>query len=424
MEVRDGSTLANLVGPFGCVRSNSAEAASWRRSFRGVRLRSVKFEPTQLTSSELELQAEVRDFLATELPPGTYERALGMGAGKDVEFSKKLAARGWVGMALPTQYGGHDRTAVDRFIVVEELLSHGAPIGHPVMADRQTGSIINRFGTEAQRERFLPPICRAELAFSIGMSEPDSGSDLASVSTRATKTDGGWLLNGTKVWTSGAHENDWFVVLCRSAPLEDGNKHQGLSQLLVDLSSPGLEINGIPFLDGSPGFNEVVMTDVFVPDELVLGELGMGWAQNTSELAYERGGPDRWLSTFGIIEEFLRINEGTPLGARAHEMLGSTVARYWGLRNMSLTVARMIDRGEAPAVESSLVKEMGTRFEQDVLQKVLELVELEPSPDSAQLFERLVASAILTGPSFTIRGGTTEILRSVVSKGLGRRGVA
>lgn len=378
----------------------------------------MSFAPTVLSPSELELQADVRTFLARELPPGSYERALGMGAGKDKEFSKKLAAEGWLGMALPKQYGGHDRTAVDRFIVVEELLRHGAPIGYHWVADRQTGSIINKFGTEAQRERFLPQICRGELGFSIGMSEPDSGSDLASVATRATREDGGWLLNGTKIWTSGAHENDFFVVLCRSEALAEGNKHSGLSQFLVDLKSPGLEINGIPFLDGSAGFNEVVMTDVFVPDELVLGEIGMGWAQNTSELAYERGGPDRWLSTFGIVEEFLRLHADTSLGERAIDTLGSITARYWGLRNMSLAVARMIDEGGSPSIESALVKEMGTRFDQDVTERVLELIDLEPSPEAATLFERIVSAAILTGPSFTIRGGTIEILRSVASKGL------
>ncbi|MFV0524444.1 MAG: acyl-CoA dehydrogenase family protein [Acidimicrobiales bacterium] len=378
----------------------------------------MRFTPTELTASERKLQAEVRQFLSDELPPGSYPRALGMGAGKDAGFSRKLAARGWIGMALPSRYGGHDRTAVDRFIVVEELLRWGAPVGYHWVADRQTGSIINRFGTDEQKERFLPPICRGELGFSIGMSEPDSGSDLASVSTRATRAEGGWLVNGTKIWTSGAHENDWFVVLCRTSPLEDGNKHQGLSQMLIDLSSPGLEINGIPFLDGSAGFNEVVMTDVFVPDELVLGEVGMGWAQNTSELAYERGGPDRWLSTYGVVEEFLREQHGTPLGDRAAEFLGWATSRWWTLRNLSLSVARMIDQGGAPSVESALVKEMGTRFEQDITARVLELVDLEPSPESASLFERMLAAAVLTGPSFTIRGGTTEILRSVASKGL------
>jgi alkylation response protein AidB-like acyl-CoA dehydrogenase len=319
-------------------------------------------------------------------------------------------------MALPRRYGGGDRSAVERFVVVEELLRWGAPVGHHWVADRQTGPVINRFGTEEQRERFLPPICRGELAFSIGMSEPDAGSDLASVRTRATKADGGWLLNGTKVWTSGAHENDWFVVLCRTS--EEPDRHRGLSQLLVDLRSDGLRISPIPFLDGTLHFNEVALTDVFVPDELVLGRIGMGWEQNTSELAHERGGPDRWLSTYLVVEELLRERGGTGLDEAALELLGGAAAQWWALRRLSLSVARMIDRGEAPSVESALVKEMGTRFEQDVLAGVQRLVDLEPALESPSLFERLLVRAILTAPSFTIRGGTNEILRTVISRGL------
>ena len=160
------------------------------------------------------------------------------------------------------------------------------------MADRQTGNVILKFGSDEQRERFLPPICRGELGFSIGMSEPDSGSDLASVTTRAERSDDGWIVNGTKIWTSNAHMNDWFICLLRTAPMEDGNKHAGLSQFLIDLSSPGLEISPIPFLDGSHHFNEVTFHDVFVPDINVVGQPGMGWHQNTTEMAYERGGPD------------------------------------------------------------------------------------------------------------------------------------
>ena len=380
----------------------------------------MRFSPTELTPQELDLQASVREFVAAELPPGSYERQLGMGAGRDREFSRKLGANGFLGLAIPKKYGGQDRSAVDRFVVVEELLRAGAPIGHHWIAERQTASVINRFGTEAQRQQFLPKICSGEWGFSIGMSEPDSGSDLASVATRATRGDGGWLINGTKIWTSGAHENEWIVVLCRTAPLEDGNKHQGLSQMLVDLKSPGLEVNPIPYLNGEHEFNEVVFSDVFVPDDLVLGELGMGWAQNTSELAYERGGPDRWLSTYGIVEELIRLHEqaNDAMSDELNRVVGWATARYWALRNMSLSVARMIDTGGAPSVESALVKEMGTRFEQDLLLKITELVELEPSPSSDSLFERMVVGAILTGPVFTIRGGTVEILRSVAAKGL------
>lgn len=378
----------------------------------------MRFTPTELTGPELDLQAEVREFLAAELPPGTHEPCLGMAADHDRGFSAKMAARGWVGMALPSRWGGSDRTAVQRFIVVEEMLRWGAPVGHHWVADRQTGNVILKFGSDEQRERFLPPICRGELGFSIGMSEPDSGSDLASVSTRAERADDGWVVNGTKIWTSNAHMNDWFICLLRTAPMEDGNKHAGLSQFLIDLRSPGLEISPIPFLDGSHHFNEVTFHDVFVPDINVVGQPGMGWHQNTTEMAYERGGPDRWLSPFSTVEQLLREASGTPMEDAVSDLFGELAARWWGIRNLSLSVARLIDEGEAPSVESALVKEMGTRYEQEVVEKLVQLIDEEYSPESESLFERLLAQCVVTFPGNTIRGGTIEILRSVASKGL------
>ena len=378
----------------------------------------MRFEPTELGPEELALEREVRDFLASELSRGTFAPGLGMSAPKDPVFSRKLAARGWVGMALPRRHGGHDRSAVDRFVVVEELLRWGAPVGHHWVADRQSGPVIERFGTDEQKSRFLPAICGAELSFSIGMSEPDAGSDLAAVSTRATRADGGWLVNGTKIWTSGASENDWFIVLCRTGAPEGGDRHEGLSQLLVDLRSPGLEVRPIRFIDGTASFNEVVLHDVFVPDELVLGEVGRGWSQVSSELAYERGGPDRWLSPWLLVEEYLRTRGGRFPDERAREVVGDLVGRWWGIRLLSLSVARLLDRGAAPAVESALVKELGTRFEQEVLEQVRSLVDLEPAADAGPRFERLLAALTLNAPSFTVRGGTVEVLRSVAAKGL------
>lgn len=380
----------------------------------------MRFTPTELTADELELQTEVRTFLADELPPGSHEPGLGMSARHDEAFSKKMAERGWVGMALPKEWGGSDKKAVDRFIVVEEMLRWGAPVGYHWVADRQTGNIINKFGTDEQKERFLPAICRGELGFSIGMSEPDSGSDLASVSTRAERDDGGWIVNGTKIWTSNAHTNDWFICLLRTTPLEPGgNKREGLSQLLIDLkNTDGLELSPIPFLNGEHHFNEVSFDDVFVPDENVVGQPGMGWNQNTTEMAYERGGPDRWLSPFSTVEQLLRELQGTDLDDRAVELFGELTARWWGIRNLSLAVARLIDDGLAPSIESSLVKEMGTRFEIEVIEKLVEFIDRDLSPGSDSLFERLLAQCVLTGPGNTIRGGTIEILRSVAAKGL------
>ncbi|HLY82103.1 MAG TPA: acyl-CoA dehydrogenase family protein [Acidimicrobiales bacterium] len=377
---------------------------------------SLGFELVELSPAERALQQEVREFLLRELPRGSFEPGRGMDGPSDAGFSKKMAAQGWIGMALPKRYGGHERGAVDRFIVVEEMLRWGAPLHFHWTADRQSAQVILKFGTEEQRERFLPPICAGELSFAIGLSEPDAGSDLAGIKTRATKVEGGWLVNGTKIWTTNAQNSDWFIVLCRTSDAAD--RHDGLSQLLIDLRSEGVEINPIPFLDGGHHFNEVVLRDVFVADDLLVGEEGRGWQQTGNELSYERGGPDRLLSSWLLVEQFLREQEGAPLGERALALLGWAMARFWGIRQLSLAVARMIDRGGAPATESALVKEMATRFEQDVIHAVGELVDTAPALASASLLQRLLAGSILAGPSYTIRGGTNEVLIGVVAKGL------
>src|SRR6202012_205237 len=206
----------------------------------------------------------------------------------------------------------------------------------------------NRFGTEAQKQEFLPRICRGEVCFCIGMSEPDAGSDLASVKTRAVRSDAGWELSGTKIWTSNAHRADYCIVLCRTTESDD--RHDGLSQLIVDLASPGITINPIPFLDGMSEFNEVVYDHVFVPDDRLLGSPGMGWAQVTSELSFERAGPDQWLSPFQLVETFLR-EHGQELGESATAFLGESLGRWWAIRQVSLAVARMIDEGRSPSLE-------------------------------------------------------------------------
>lgn len=379
----------------------------------------MPFSPVTLTAEEEALRLEVRRFLAAELPVGSYRPGLGMGAEHSPEFSRKLAAKGWVGMAIPVSYGGPGRNPVDRFIVVEELLAAGAPVGAHWVADRQTGPALLAFGTEAQRRRFLPAIAAGTCYFSIGMSEPDSGSDLASVRSTATPVDGGWSLSGTKIWTSGAHLNHFFVVLCRTSPLGD-DRHHGLSQLIVDLASPGLKVNPIRFLDGSHHFNEVVLDNVFVGDDMVLGQVGMGWQQVTSELGVERSGPDRFLSSWQLLETYLAAH-GDDAAARP-EPLGELVARTWSIRQLSLSVARSLQEGRSPAVEAAMVKDLGTTFEQEAVATMQSLVEEDPDPGASSPFESLLAQAVVTSPSFTIRGGTTEVLRSVAARGL--RGAA
>ncbi|WP_395106238.1 acyl-CoA dehydrogenase family protein [Actinomadura sp. SCN-SB] len=376
----------------------------------------VRFAPTELTAAELALQAEVRAFLAAELGAASRRPGLGMNGVADREFSKKLGARGWLGMAVPKRYGGADRSAVDRFVVTEELLRHGAPIGHHWLADRQTAAVIDRFGTQAQKERFLPKICSGELGFSVGMSEPEAGSDLAAVRTRAVRQGDSWVINGTKVWTTGAHRNEFMVLLARTSDEED--RHRGLTQFIVDLATPGVRVRPIPLLDGSADFNEVVLTDVTVGDEAVLGDLGEGWSQTTAELAFERGGPDRFLTVYPVVEAFVREAGPAADGPHARRFLGHCATTFWVLRNLALSIARAVDRDEPAVRQAALLKEMATRFEQDAITALLDVIDTEPVCDSPSVFEQILCEAVLTRPIFTIRGGTTEILRSVAAKGV------
>jgi alkylation response protein AidB-like acyl-CoA dehydrogenase len=187
-----------------------------------TRLPELVPEPVELPGHLAELRAEVREFLDGERAAGSWSPGADVWlSGWDAEFSRRLGARGWLGMTIPVEYGGHGRGALDRYVVTEELLAAGAPVAAHWVADRQIGPSLMRFGTEEQRKAFLPGIARGEIYFGIGMSEPDSGSDLASVRSRATKVDGGWSLSGKKVWTSGAHHAHAFFALVRTEPVEE-----------------------------------------------------------------------------------------------------------------------------------------------------------------------------------------------------------
>ncbi len=369
------------------------------------------------------LRAEVRAFLDAERAAGLWTpRSDNWLAGWDERFSGELGRRGWLGMTLPTRYGGHDATPLQRYVVTEELLAAGAPVAAHWFADRQIGPSLIRFGTERQRQRYLPGIAAGTTFFAIGMSEPDSGSDLASVRTAARRVDGGWELSGTKVWTSGAHHAQAFFVLARTAPRVDGERHAGLSQFIVDLASAGVSIRPILLLNGAHHFNEVVLDRVFVPDDMVLGEIGAGWSQVTGELAYERSGPERFLSTFPLVVALVAELQSDPSRADGHarRRLGSLVGRLWTLRRMSLAVAGSLSGGEAPELAAALVKELGTRFEGEVIDVARTLVDAEPDP-GGDGFGRAVADAVLHSPGFTLRGGTNEVLRGIIARGVGLR---
>jgi len=294
---------------------------------------NVDFADLELPASTRVLRAEVRAFLREELDSGRIQPRLGH-TEFDLAFTRRVAAHGWIGMTWPKQYGGQERSYLDRFVVTEEMLAVAAPCAAHWFGDRQTGPSLLRYGSEYQRTRFLPAIVRGEAAFALGMSEPGAGSDLAAVKTRAEKVDGGWRVTGQKVWTSWAHKADAFFVLCRTTPLGDDQKadrHAGLSQLIVEMKSEGVTVRPINFLNGRHQFNEVWLDNVLVPDAMVVGEIDSGWKQVTSELALERSGPERFMTTFPLLIELVRRFEKSD-DARALEAIGRLVARFQALR--------------------------------------------------------------------------------------------
>ncbi|MTV12512.1 MULTISPECIES: acyl-CoA dehydrogenase family protein [Bradyrhizobium] len=365
------------------------------------------------------LRGEVRAFLAEELRHVPAHVRAASWSGFDAKFSRRMGERGWIGMTWPRQYGGHERSSLERYVVLEEMLAAGAPVAAHWIADRQSGPLLLRFGTEEQRRSVLPKIAAGELFCCIGMSEPDSGSDLAAVRTRAEPVDGGFRVNGTKLWTTYGHRAHVMLLFCRTSG-GPADRHKGTSQLLVDLTLPGITIRPIADLSGAKHFNEVVFENVFVPASALIGEEGNGWHQVTSELAYERSGPERFLSSFVLFAELIRVLQRNP-SEHATVAVGRLISHFVVLRQLSRGVAWLLQNGENPALEAAVVKDLGALVEQEMPDVVRSLVEIEPDAEHTRELIRTLRYIVLAAPSFSLRGGTREILRGIIARGLGLR---
>ena len=383
---------------------------------------AIQFDQLRLPPECEKLRDEVRAFIAEETEGGSIKPTGATGGDSfSREFSRKVGAKGWLGMTWPKKYGGHERTFLERYVVTEELRVANAPTRLHFVADRQSGPILLKYAPEHIKMKVLPAICRGECCFAIGMSEPNSGSDLFAARTKATKTDGGWLINGTKIWTSNAHQADYMIGLFRtSAPTKENRRH-GLTQFLVDMKTKGITCNPVYQITGHHDFNEVVFEDAFVPDDHVLGEIDGAWKQATSELAYERSGPERFLETYYVLEELVRVLGPDP-DVRGAEGLGRLVAQLHTLRRMSVSVAGMLHAGKEPVHEAAIVKDVGTIWEQRLPHRARELAAFsEPEATNQIPFDKKLAYATTIAPKLTIQGGTTEVLRGIIARGLGLR---
>jgi alkylation response protein AidB-like acyl-CoA dehydrogenase len=384
----------------------------------GCAVQAFSIRPFTPPDGAKELRQQVRAFLAANPPDPDPVMRANSWQRRDARFSRALGQAGFIGMTWPKKYGGHERHPLERYIVLEELLAAGAPVGFHWIADRQSGPLLLRYGTEAQREQVLPGIVRGEICVCIGMSEPGSGSDLASVRARAVRTAEGWRINGQKLWTTNAHVARYMIALLRTGDGDD--RHQGLTQFLIDLESPGVTVRPIIDLVGAHEFNEVFFDDVLAADTARVGEEGAGWRQVTAELSLERSGPERYLSSFVLLLELIE-RAGPRPDPLVADIIGRAVAELMTLRRMSMSTAAKLADGEDPALEAAIVKDLGNSFEQEFPRAVQAAVDDQLDLSAAGGFERVLGELLQISPSFSLRGGTREILRGIIARGLGLR---
>lgn len=365
------------------------------------------------------LRPRIQAFIRERLPRYPAEVRAKSWMGFDAQFSREMGQEGWIGLSFPQAYGGQGRGPFARFVVVEELLAAGMPVSAHWIADRQSGPLLLKYGSEDQRRAYVPAICKGEAFFCIGMSEPDSGSDLASVRTRARRVEGGWRLDGRKVWTTNAHRSHYMIALVRTSGTPE-DRQKGLSQFIIDLKKPGITVRPIRDLTGDEHFNEVLFEDVFLEDGTMVGNEGDGWKQCTAELAFERSGPERILSSI-VLLDLLAAHIGRHGDAAARHDLGRVAAKMTALRGMSLSITGRLDAGEEPVVEAAMMKEIGTSLEQFIPDLALRHLPDEEVTDFVHEAARVITYNTQMAPSFSLRGGTREILRGMIARGLGLR---
>ena len=328
-------------------------------------------------------------------------------AGHDEAVAKDLSARGWIGMTWPTEAGGGGRTVMERFVVFEELIAAGAPIAAAWFADRQIGPTFLEFGTPEQQERFLPGILSGESMWGIGMSEPDAGSDVASIRTRAVRDGDEWVVDGQKIWTSGAAHADFVYLVARTDP--DAKPHQGLSELVVDLRSPGVTVKPIVDMTADDHFCEVYFDSVRVPAANLVGEENGSFKQIMRQMEHERGGIDRLVSNRRLYEDVLAVAD------MSDPLLRQEAARLeTDYRLGRLLVIREV-LGQAPKGFSAATKTFCTEHEQRVAEfcaRALGPAAQAGDPGLSARLRRNLAYA----PAYTIMGGTTNILRNILGE--------
>jgi alkylation response protein AidB-like acyl-CoA dehydrogenase len=378
----------------------------------------------RLSAEQKELRRQVRDFVTND--PALRARPFledGWIAGWDPRFSRRLGERGWIGLTWPKQYGGAERSYLDRLILTEELLLAGAPVATHWFGDRQIGPALLAHGSDEQKDFLLPRIARAEISFCVGMSEPDAGSDLAGIKTRAELQGEEFSIRGQKTWTSFAQHADYCYLLARTDT--EASRHRGISELLIPMNTPGISVRPIRDMVGESHFGEIFFDEVRVPRSCLIGKLHRGFYQIMRQLDFERSGIERLVSNLPLWRDLKRIarERGLTRDTALRQRISELEIAWHAGRGMIYRVAALLSEGKVPNYESAAAKTFCTSLEQRIAELASEIL----GPASQLLagsrhtpLDGRAARNLLYAPAYTIQGGTSEILRNIIAtRGLG-----
>ncbi len=378
------------------------------------------------TEEQKRFREEVQDFLKLELKQGSFEPIQNAWMdGFSKEFSRKMSEKGWIGLTWPKEYGGQGRSYIDRTIMQEEMLKAGAPLAFHFLGDRQIGPTLIRFGSDELKKEFLPKIINAEISFCLCMSEPDAGSDLASVRTTAIEEGNDYTINGQKVWTTLGHMADFGWLLAKTNLNPSLPRHKTLSEFLLNMKSPGVTVQPLINILGDHSFNEVFLDDVKVPKDRLIGEKDKGFDQIMEQIVYERAGIERLMQNYPVKECLVEYAKTTKRNGRylwedpiIRNSIATLEIEFNVGRILCYHVAWTIDQGRVPNYEASVCKVFCTQFEKKLSDAATQLMglygQLLPGSKRAP-YGGIASESYLLSPSYTLQGGTVEILKNIIA---------
>ena len=383
----------------------------------------------KFTEEQEAFRKEVRDFLEDELKQGNFQPSCDAWIqGYSPDFTKKVSEKGWIGLTWPEEYGGKGCSHIDRLLLTEEMLRYGAPAACHWFADRQIGGGILRYGSEEQKRELLPKIIAGEAYVGLGLSEPEAGSDLASLRTKATEDGDEYIIDGQKMWTSCGMFMNYIYLVARTDP--EAPQHRGISEFIFETSLPGVSITPTIDITGSTAWAEVFFDGVRIPNTCMIGEKNRGFYQVVNQLDYERAGLERLMGNYPLYDAILQFARETKRNGKSlaeetpvRQKLAQLQTEFEIGRLLTYRVVLVMEEGRAPNVEASMAKAYSTTFEQHLASTAIEITGLYGQLLAESKWAPLLGMAphsFLASTGYSLQAGTTEVLRNIIAqRGLG-----